>query len=465
MTDRRTGPIYEWTFLVAADRADAFRAWLRRFVQASQQLDGIESAHYWEADPEPDGRVTTILQLQCHDDSVVDALTDTHFAETEVALADEFGDAASVAGRCLRADDRRDVAAIDNPDCLNCGARLSGQYCGNCGQRSVTRLISIWQLLAEAFGDLFELDSRLWRTLIPLLARPGKLTRDYLLGRRARYMPPFRMYLVFSLIFFVVAFFDPREDLGLLFEPAPATTAAEEEAGVADARQAREEILNELREAGIHSEAVAPTDQPGEAEAKDEATTDAAISKETRLANVDGETECNVGIDGIADWPDWLKRRLTPERLEQVCNRILADGGSTFLDLLVDNIPVALIVLLPLMALVLKILYPLSRRYFVEHLLFIVHFHAFFFLILTLQILLSRLTHAIGTAEGMATLINVAASLYIPVYLYMAMRRVYDQRHILTIIKYFALIVAYWLGASLTMLGAILFAVLAVSAG
>ena len=117
------------------------------------------------------------------------------------------------------------------------------------------------------------------------------------------------------------------------------------------------------------------------------------------------------------------------------------------------------------MALVLKILYPLSRRYFVEHLLFIVHFHAFFFLILTLQILFSRLMNATGLAGGLSTLVIVAASLYIPVYLYMAIRRVYDQRHILTIIKYFALVVAYWFGASLTMLGAVLFAVLAVSTG
>jgi hypothetical protein len=74
--------------------------------------------------------------------------------------------------------------------CLNCGAVLGGQYCGYCGQRATTRLISIWQLVREAFGDLFELDSRLWRTLLPLLFRPGKLTQDYLQGRRARYMPP-----------------------------------------------------------------------------------------------------------------------------------------------------------------------------------------------------------------------------------------------------------------------------------
>jgi len=115
----------------------------------------------------------------------------------------------------------------EHPNCLNCGAELRGQYCGTCGQRARNRLISLWELLTEAFGDLFELDSRLWRTLIPLLVRPGRLTRDYLEGRRARYMPPFRMYLVLSVVFFVVAFFDPKDDLGLLFEPEAEPTAEE----------------------------------------------------------------------------------------------------------------------------------------------------------------------------------------------------------------------------------------------
>jgi len=130
--------------------------------------------------------------------------------------------------------------------------------------------------------------------------------------------------------------------------------------------------------------------------------------------------------------------------------------------LLLDNIPVALIVLLPLMALVLKVLYPLSRRYFVEHLLFFVHFHAFFFLILTLQILFARITALLHIPDAIAILAIVAASFYIPVYLYMAMRRVYGQGRILTLIKYIALVASYSVGAALTMLGAVLFALVAV---
>ncbi len=117
--------------------------------------------------------------------------------------------------------EHRDENSEDNdrlPKCLNCKATLHGQYCASCGQRSTSRLISLWQLMKEAFGDLFEADSRLWQTLRPLMLSPGLLTKDYLLGRRARYMPPFRMYLVLSVVFFVVAAFNPREDFALFFD-------------------------------------------------------------------------------------------------------------------------------------------------------------------------------------------------------------------------------------------------------
>ena len=114
------------------------------------------------------------------------------------------------------------------------------------------------------------------------------------------------------------------------------------------------------------------------------------------------------------------------------------------------------------MALVLKVLYPLSRRYFVEHLLFVVHYHAFFFLILILQILFARLASLVRLPDSVAVLAIVAASLYIPVYLFIAMRRVYGQGRILTVMKYIGLVIAYNLGTALTMLGAVLFALVAV---
>jgi len=346
----------------------------------------------------------------------------------------------------------------DHPNCLNCGTELRGQYCGGCGQRARNRLISLWELLQDAFGDLFEVDSRLWRTLIPLLIRPGRLTLDYLEGRRARYMPPFRMYLVLSVIFFVVAFFNPEDDLSLLFEPPPQPTAEE----VAEKRKAAEaevnEVLQELSEEGILD-----ARDIDDGEEQDDIQFGVSADNPSGEFNfqIDPETgDCT--FSGQDDLPEWLQRRLTKERLEATCERIGADQGKTLGNLVLDNIPIALIVLMPIMALVMKSLYPLSRRYFVEHLLFFLHFHSFFFLILTLQILFHRFGSLISLPDVATILPIVAASFYIPVYLYKGLRLVYAQGHIVTFIKYVILIVAYSIGATLTMLGALLFALLSV---
>jgi hypothetical protein len=125
---------------------------------------------------------------------------------------------------------------------------------------------------------------------------------------------------------------------------------------------------------------------------------------------------------------------------------VVADNGRSFINQLLDNIPAGLFVLLPLMALVLKMLYPLSKRYYVEHLLFVLHFHAFFFLILTLQILFSRMAGWFGFPATITNLSVFAVSLYVPVYLYKAMRRVYAQGRAITLLKYFLLILTYGVG-------------------
>ena len=108
--------------------------------------------------------------------------------------------------------------------------------------------------------------------------------------------------------------------------------------------------------------------------------------------------------------------------LKIVCERVNADDGRAFVGKLLDNVPAALIILLPLMALLLKILYPLSKRYYVEHLLFVVHFHAFIFLILTLQILFGRLTSVLSLSDAFAAITGFAVAIYIFVYFYKAMR-------------------------------------------
>ena len=330
--------------------------------------------------------------------------------------------------------------------CLNCGTPLSGQYCSRCGQRARSRLISIWELVRDAFGDLFELDSRLWQTIIPLMFRPGRLTRDYLMGRRARFMPPFRTYLVLSLVFFLVAFFDPQRHFGILLEPGgPEETGgvAGEGGEAAEAAAIRRQVLDDLAREGIIAGDGTP--EATEPPAGDETARETGANVQfTR----DGQTivNCDFDDDDLQGLPDWLSRRLTPERLRSVCDKIRADSGREFFDQLLDNVPAALFVLLPLMALVLKMLYPLAKRYYVEHLLFVLHYHAFVFLILTLEILWSRLVAAMSLKEWVGDLTVIVISIYIPAYLFRAMRRVYEQGRTITVLKFVLLLISYLIG-------------------
>ncbi len=441
----RSGPVYEVSFFVDPSVREDFDNWLTNLIRDAMQLPGVADCNSFPSADSNDGRVGRVCLYVFDNDDALDDFFDGASAEIESGVTSRFGELVIVSRRVLREDNTVDEAPATSPGCLNCGTRLKGQYCRNCGQRSRSRLISLWELLSDAFGDLLEIDSRLWQTLVPLMIRPGQLTRDYLKGRRARYMPPFRMYLVLSLLFFVVAFFDPHKQLSLLYEPEPETTTEE---STGDASQKKQEILKELREEGVLADADIPPDVAEEV--------NGLLLKLGE--DGDAELECEIDETDAADLeklPGWIARRLTPERLKRVCEKTQIDGGRALVDKILDNIPTALIVLLPLMAFVLKALYPLSRRYYVEHLLFFVHFHAFFFLILTLQILLMRLSTLLHIPEAVPILTIVATSFYVPVYLFKSMRHVYVKGGIVTALKFVALLVAYLSGFFATMLGAL----------
>jgi hypothetical protein len=89
--------------------------------------------------------------------------------------------------------------------CANCGARLQGRWCHGCGQDSHGHKRAIGHLAWEAIEGLFHLDGRLATTLPALFVRPGTLARDYMEGRIARHVPPFRLFLVSLLVFILAA--------------------------------------------------------------------------------------------------------------------------------------------------------------------------------------------------------------------------------------------------------------------
>jgi nucleotide-binding universal stress UspA family protein len=444
----RSGPVYESRVFFPAESVADFDAWAEEALQRACALPGVVEASSFATSPDLEGRQGRTLQFVLEDDEALERFIEGLATEMEADALDRFGDRFDWCERILREDSSTELPAGEMPECLNCGAHLRGQYCWQCGQRAQNRLISLWELLREAFGDLLELDSRLWRTVVPLLAKPGLLTHDYLQGRRARYMPPFRMYLVLSLLFFLVAFFNPRETFSIFYDPQTLAEAEEE-----NRRQAEEEAETVREELASEGVIVGGDELPEELH--DHLREDLDGGFNIRIdddTTVDGE--CNVD-DFEIDGPEWLKRRLTPERVVEVCEQVRKDGGRQFVANLVDNIPIALIVLLPIMAFVLKALYPLSRRYYVEHLLFFVHFHAFFFLMLILQIVLARSYAILPIPDAIGVLVIVAASFYVPVYLFVAMRRVYGQGRAITALKFIVLTVSYLAGFTVTMLGAV----------
>lgn len=143
--------------------------------------------------------------------------------------------------------------------CLNCGTPLQGGYCHVCGQQDFDFKQSFWHTILEALEHLVHLDGRFARSMVSLLFLPGRLTSEFLAGRRASQIPPLRFYLFVSLVFFVSL--PLRSPLELRRqEPPPAAAAAGEndlEATAPSEDDASEiwlEIVQGLRDGSSDSE-------------------------------------------------------------------------------------------------------------------------------------------------------------------------------------------------------------------
>jgi len=285
------------------------------------------------------------------------------------------------------------------PTCANCGASVPGRFCGRCGQRVQHEIHSVWHFTQEATEDLTHADSRLWSTMFALLFKPGFLTREFLAGRRVRYLPPLRLYLVLSVLFFV---------------------------SIAGHHNPRAIALKEHNGTKTY-EFVSPTDDP-------DLAAKAGETPEERADRI-----CKDDYEGPA-------RRFLQPFVKKGCRRSVLDNGHTIYEALLHNLPRAMFIFLPALAVVMKLMYWRPRRYYVEHLLFFVHNHAFAFLLFGLYVLLLRIVPA--ALEDWLTLI---VWLYFPYYLFVSMRRVYGQGRFLTFVKYTALGFTYFIGAVLTL--------------
>lgn len=97
--------------------------------------------------------------------------------------------------------------------CLNCGMPLQGAYCHKCGQKSKDFQLSFFKLLKNFFDELTFFDNKIFATLKLLVYHPAKLTQEYIDGKRMSYVPPFRIYLFLSSVYFIFAISNLKEGI------------------------------------------------------------------------------------------------------------------------------------------------------------------------------------------------------------------------------------------------------------
>lgn len=259
--------------------------------------------------------------------------------------------------------------------CLNCNAVLTGPWCAECGQRDERRVHTVGHFMHEAFEGLTHADSRLWNTLVPLLLKPGFLTREFFSGRRQRFLPPLRLYIVITLAFFLLASLMPSsESLGQIgAEVSISDTAPLQRKG-----EQLDERLAELR-AELAEETEAERRRSLEfaiaAVEKSRGEVQEQLPKAGELPEVKEARDCNFVWDVPGTPSNWLT-----DRLSEGCRKAVKDKGL-LASAILHNIPRALFFLLPLMAAYMLLIYWNPRRYYVEHLLLLIHNHAALFLL------------------------------------------------------------------------------------
>lgn len=160
--------------------------------------------------------------------------------------------------------------------CSNCNAPLTGPFCHICGQRDDDLRRPIWTFFRELFDAIFDTDSKIIKTILMLVCVPGGLSRAFLEGKRARYVPPFRLYVILLFIFFSVLSLGDILILDIQVQPKAETVAAREalEAQIEEAERVRDnldDIRDQARQEVEHSQKEADTG--GEAELASNAPT------------------------------------------------------------------------------------------------------------------------------------------------------------------------------------------------
>ncbi len=305
--------------------------------------------------------------------------------------------------------------------CLNCDTKLRNEaYCPQCGQENIDRNISIWTLIQDFLGDYFSFDSKFFTTLIPLFFKPGRVPKEFIEGHRVKHIPPFRILIFSSFIFFTV--------WGLTFDPGPG----------------QDRSMSTILREGIVTE----TDSLGQ------------VLDSLELATSDDiDISFTLGGDSIDGLEDDLKEMLSlldqGVVLEQAVDSVAIDKtpfqkkiftqiGKMYTSdrvaitkYFIGNLSLMILFIQPFFALLLKLLYIRRRKQFkfIGHLVFSFYFHAWVLVLFTFGLVIHRLWEGFPLTEFI-----VFPSL---IYLFFAIKNYYGQSWGKSLLKLFLVFLFY----------------------
>ncbi|TPG64442.1 DUF3667 domain-containing protein [Hymenobacter nivis] len=344
--------------------------------------------------------------------------------------------------------------ATPSADCANCHYAFAPdaprEFCPRCGQQNHPVEISFGHVVEEFLEGIFHFDGKVFRTAGLLLFRPGELTRRFLSGQRVPYVPPIRLYVFISFVFFLL--------LGTWLgheEPAEGPKAKHSikvdalggmklDLGV-DSSQLTAKQKVQLRQSldsvnRAIATAISPA-APGVAQVIKKVGRGPGVEK---LGNSGGSLKSiadhlpvdptDAQVDSVlrknGDKPDYFHRlvvrraaRWVHSSREEVVHQALR-GGS-----------ILLFLLMPLAALLLKGAYFRQHRYYISHLVFTIHVQCFLFILIALLIGLDKL----NAPDWLNNLLSVASIVYFVV----ALHTFYQQSWGKTVAKSLLLGVAY----------------------
>lgn len=350
--------------------------------------------------------------------------------------------------------------------CENCGTPLLGHYCYECGQSVHSPTRHFVHAVEEVLESFWHLDGRVFRTLRDLMV-PGRIAGNYLAGQRARYLPPIRLFVILSVLtFFVGKLTVHIDESGFEFEGRESSIAEAQTLPEVEAR--RDKLLAELAvaekkaagipgpnaallaararilsEAANRSAELRKQADPGAVKAGDvpQATVAVAPPRPEKKRNPSDE-EWNPKADPVdVAWLPAFADRWITQRLARAQQNLqhMKGNANRYVGAFLGAVPTALFVLMPVFALLLKVVYLGSGRRYLEHLAVALYSHAWLLLVLLLTFLVSLGAGAI--AAPWATIASVVVfsllwMLCVPLYLFVMQLRVYGEHWAVTAVKY-----------------------------